>query len=378
MERGQGAYARSARRARLNPAVRPAGFTSALRRAAAARRKSRRRACNVGADHRDGRTDGRARIARPSALRDRSPTARCGRRHRLHFASARRSAGRIADRMLVMRDGRVVTQRAASELTTDEIIAAMVGRRLESHFPELPDVPADAPVRLGVRDLQRAGLSQSTSASRCVPARSSDWPVSSARAEPGSFARSPAPTRPRAARCASTAPQCAPGRIGSAIAAGIAFITEDRKAQGLALGMTVRENMTLAHLSDFVDRDLLVDLARERTATRRMIDELQIRTPGTEQSRATFRAGRSKRSSSRSGCSARRALSLRRADARNRHRCEERNLPPDGGACAARRGDRDGFERPARSARDVAPRPGDSRQPDRWRSLLARRRRPIA
>ena len=73
------------------------------------------------------------------------------------------------------------------------------------------------------------------------------------------------------------------GRIGAAIAAGIAFITEDRKAQGLILGMTVRENVTLAHLADFVDRDLLIDVAREHAATMRMIDELQIKAPGTEQ-----------------------------------------------------------------------------------------------
>ena len=47
--------------------------------------------------------------------------------------------------------------------------------------------------------------------------------------------------------------------------------------------MAVRENVTLAHLADFVDRDLLIDVAREKTATTRMIDELAIRTPGTEQ-----------------------------------------------------------------------------------------------
>ncbi len=73
------------------------------------------------------------------------------------------------------------------------------------------------------------------------------------------------------------------GRIGEAIGAGVAFITEDRKSQGLVLGMNVRENVTLAHLPEFVDRDQLVDLARERAATVRMIEELHIRTPGTEQ-----------------------------------------------------------------------------------------------
>ena len=67
------------------------------------------------------------------------------------------------------------------------------------------------------------------------------------------------------------------------IDAGFAFITEDRKSQGLVLGMSVRENVTLAHLAQFVQRDQLIDRRKEETATREYIDQLQIRTPGTEQ-----------------------------------------------------------------------------------------------
>jgi ABC-type sugar transport system ATPase subunit len=47
--------------------------------------------------------------------------------------------------------------------------------------------------------------------------------------------------------------------------------------------MTVRENITLAHLADFVGVDRLIDSKREREAAVRMIDELHVRTPGTEQ-----------------------------------------------------------------------------------------------
>ena len=47
--------------------------------------------------------------------------------------------------------------------------------------------------------------------------------------------------------------------------------------------MSVRENTTLAHLAEFVNPDQLVDTAREREATREKIEELRIRTPGTEQ-----------------------------------------------------------------------------------------------
>ena len=64
---------------------------------------------------------------------------------------------RIADRVTVMRDGKVVTTREARDFPSDEIIHAMVGRRLDAHFPELAEPPPDAPIRLDVRDLNARG-----------------------------------------------------------------------------------------------------------------------------------------------------------------------------------------------------------------------------
>lgn len=189
---------------------------------------------------------------------------------------------RIADRVTVLRDGKVVETRAASDFPSEEIVAAMVGRRLASHFPELPTVPADAPIRLEVRDLHRNdvvnGVSFSVRAGEIVGLAGL---VGAGRTEiVRAIAGADTPDR---GEIRIDGRPLHTGRIGEAIADGIAFITEDRKAQGLVLGMTVRENVTLAHLAEFVDRDLLVDVARERAATTRMIDELQIRTPGTEQ-----------------------------------------------------------------------------------------------
>ena len=68
----------------------------------------------------------------------------------------------------------------------------------------------------------------------------------------------------------------------SAIAAGIALITEDRKAQGLVLGMTVRENTTLAHLAQF-ERGIFIDKPAETSVANAEIAELRIRTPSAEQ-----------------------------------------------------------------------------------------------
>ncbi len=68
----------------------------------------------------------------------------------------------------------------------------------------------------------------------------------------------------------------------AAIRAGIALITEDRKAQGLVLGMSVRENTTLAHLERY-SRHGLIDRKREQTIADAEIAELRIRTPSAEQ-----------------------------------------------------------------------------------------------
>ncbi len=67
------------------------------------------------------------------------------------------------------------------------------------------------------------------------------------------------------------------------IAAGIALITEDRKGQGLVLGMGVRENITLAHLEQFVNGQQFLERAREQKAAQHYIDELRIRTPNADQ-----------------------------------------------------------------------------------------------
>ncbi|HTX60613.1 MAG TPA: sugar ABC transporter ATP-binding protein [Verrucomicrobiae bacterium] len=189
---------------------------------------------------------------------------------------------RIADRITVLRDGRAIETRKAADFPADEIVRAMVGRRIDSLFPELPAVAHGAPAVLAVRDLVRepavrgvsfavrageiVGLAGLVGAGRTEILRSI---AGADQASGGEVRIDGVPVRPRSPR--------------EAIASGVAFITEDRKTQGLVLGMAVRENVTLAHLAGFVGRGGLIDRGREREATRRAIDDLHIRTPGTEQ-----------------------------------------------------------------------------------------------
>jgi ribose transport system ATP-binding protein len=189
---------------------------------------------------------------------------------------------RIADRITVLRDGKTIETRAAGDFPIVDILQAMVGRRLDAQFPPLPAVPERAEVRLDVRSLRRPpSFDDITFAVRAGEIVGLAGLIGAGRTE---ILRAIAGADvAQGGEVFVDGRKLRPADIAGDIAAGIAFITEDRKAQGLVLGMSVRENVTLAHLSSFVGRDLLVDVARERAATKRMIDELQIRTPGTEQ-----------------------------------------------------------------------------------------------
>jgi ribose transport system ATP-binding protein len=189
---------------------------------------------------------------------------------------------RIGDRVTVLRDGRSIETRAVANFPPNEIVRAMVGRELDAHFPEIAPLPEAAPVVLDVRNLVRAPLVRDVS-------------FSVRAGEIVGLAGLVGAGRTELVRAVAGADVAESGDIAidghavrirtpeDGIAAGIAFITEDRKTQGLVLGMSVRENTTLAHLDEFTNPDQLVSTAREKEATREKIEELRIRTPGTEQ-----------------------------------------------------------------------------------------------
>jgi ribose transport system ATP-binding protein len=186
----------------------------------------------------------------------------------------------IADRITVLRDGHVVETRAAKDLPQDELIRLMVGRPVDAHFPDLPAVAPDAPVVLRVRGLRATHVD--------------DVSLDVHAGEIVGFAGLVGAGRTEIVRAIAGADVPTSGEIdvdgkrivvhgpASSIAAGIALIPEDRKAQGLILQMTVRENTTLAHLDAF-SRGAFIDRHAETRVTSEEIAELHIRTPSAEQ-----------------------------------------------------------------------------------------------
>jgi ribose transport system ATP-binding protein len=190
---------------------------------------------------------------------------------------------RISDRITVIRDGKTVETRPTADLPQDEMIRLMVGRSLATQFPALPPVRDDAPAVLAVRGLRSRGGVAVDDVSLTVRAGEIVGLAGLVGAGRTDIVRAIAGADvPTAGEIDVAGKRVHVRSPHSAIAAGIALITEDRKAQGLVLGMSVRANTTLAHLGRFERRGLL-DRSAEDATTNAEIAELRIRTPNAEQ-----------------------------------------------------------------------------------------------
>ncbi len=187
----------------------------------------------------------------------------------------------IVDRVTILRDGRHVSTDDFAATSIDEIVARMVGRSLDEKFPERTSRPSDE-VILSVRGLTRTGVF-------------SDVSFDLRRGEILGFAGLMGAGRTEVARAIFGAETPDTGQIilegreltiaspRDAIAAGIAYLSEDRKAQGLAVKMPVDANLTLANMEAVSNQFGLIDFARQDEVARRYVDLLNIRTPSIRQ-----------------------------------------------------------------------------------------------
>lgn len=185
----------------------------------------------------------------------------------------------VCDRATIMRDGHWIATRDVADLTRDEIIKLMVGRELKDAIPKV--AAKLGPPALTVKNVSRTGVLHDVS-------------FTVHQGEVVGLAGLVGAGRTETARVIFGADAMTSGSIEvlgkkvnvrspqDAIKYGIGLVTEDRKQQGLVLGMAVRENTTLANL------DLLAVLgfikrAEENKVAEKYKTDLSIRTPSIEQ-----------------------------------------------------------------------------------------------
>lgn len=188
---------------------------------------------------------------------------------------------RISDRVTVMRDGAYVGTVAAADTPIETIIAMMVGRALDHAEVAIPDL-SGAPVALSVRGLTRGRMVRDVSFDlRAGEILGFAGLMGAGRTE---VARVIFGADPREA--GDIAVHGTPRDIRSpkdAVAAGIGYLSEDRKHFGLALGLDVRSNIALTSLPRFTDRIGRVDDAALGRVAQDYIRTLAIRTPSDRQ-----------------------------------------------------------------------------------------------
>ena len=185
----------------------------------------------------------------------------------------------IAQRVTIMRDGRTVATRDMADITRDEIIRLMVGRELAEEFPRLPRAPGE--IKLEARDISRRGVFNGVSMTlRAGEIVGLTGLVGSGRTEVARalFGADPLDEGEiivKGRRAYFRSPRLA-------IDAGLGLLTEDRKRQGLVLGMSIRENITLARLEALGPLGLITP-GREKAIAADMVRKLSIKTPSPEQ-----------------------------------------------------------------------------------------------
>lgn len=185
---------------------------------------------------------------------------------------------RVSDRVTVMRDGMVVDTRKISDYTKEGLIFDMVGRELNESFPKREIKYGDEKLRLenvsgnGVSNISFSlkrgevlGIAGLVGAGRTELAR---LIFGAEKIEGGKIFIDSKPVRLKSPK--------------DAVGHGIGLLVEDRKTQGLFLGMSIRWNETvsiLKRLSNF----LVINRTAEKNTVKNLSDSLMIKMPSIEQ-----------------------------------------------------------------------------------------------
>jgi ribose transport system ATP-binding protein len=187
----------------------------------------------------------------------------------------------IVDHVTVLRDGKSISTARFADTTIERIVADMVGRELAEAFPARMSTPDETRL-LCVQGLARRGVFGPLG-------------FELRRGEILGFAGLVGAGRTEVARAIFGADPLDGGTIelaGQAITVkspidairhGIAYLSEDRKGEGLAIRMPVGANITLANMDAVAGRFGFIDFKAEDAVARQYIAALGIKTPSPAQ-----------------------------------------------------------------------------------------------
>jgi ribose transport system ATP-binding protein len=188
--------------------------------------------------------------------------------HRLNEVKA------VADRVTVLRDGRHIATREIEGLEPLEMARLMVGRDMSKLYPDKPATASDQVV-MQARDMVVPGYVENASFTlKRGEILGFGGLIGAGRTE---LFEGLMGLRPSRGTLTLDGKPVHFGDAREAMAAGIVYLSEDRKGKGLLLGQNLRVNLSLAALEKFT-RGSFIDVGAEDKALDRAIQDFDIRT----------------------------------------------------------------------------------------------------
>lgn len=185
----------------------------------------------------------------------------------------------ICDDVTVLRDGQFIAEIPVADLTEDQLIESMVGRKLEDQYPRLATEIGESILSVehlraeGVNDVsftlnkgEILGISGLMGSGRTELAKAI---FGANKIHSGSITLNQQKLSIRSCKYA--------------MSQGIVYISEDRKKDGLILGLSVKDNMTLSSLDQFKNTLQKLNLSNETAAVQEYVSAFNIKTPHIDQ-----------------------------------------------------------------------------------------------
>jgi rhamnose transport system ATP-binding protein len=185
----------------------------------------------------------------------------------------------IADRVTVLRDGKLISSRPRSEVTIEQVIRDMVGRRVEEFFAKSDVQRGD--LLMSVRGLSKENVFSDVSFdvyrgevlgfAGLVGSRRTDVGLALFGVEPADAGQILLDGREVQIR----SPQ-------QALQMGIAYVTEDRRQFGLSMPLSIAANITLPTLANYLGALGLIRSAAEYADAEEFRNRLSIRADSVQ------------------------------------------------------------------------------------------------
>lgn len=185
---------------------------------------------------------------------------------------------RVCDRYAVLRDGRTAGHGALSEATEAQIVSLMVGRTVDELFPKVPHAVGE--LLLSLTDLTGRRMPHDVSlALHRGEILGIAGLVGAGRTELLRCLFSLDPVQRGTVRVANFAPRATPR---ARIRAGLGFVSEDRKEEGLAQNRSIIDNITYSRLGPYSKFGWLSS-NRQKQGARKWMERLEVKACSPDQ-----------------------------------------------------------------------------------------------